>query len=64
MPYVEIKLLGSLSREQKRELAKRVTEALSEVAGKSPESVYIVFQEVEREDWAVGGILFADKQTM
>ncbi len=61
MPYVEVKLLGSLSRDQKRELAKRITQALSEVAGKNPGSIYVVFQEVEREDWAAGGILFADK---
>ncbi|HMB20147.1 MAG TPA: 4-oxalocrotonate tautomerase family protein [Spirochaetota bacterium] len=61
MPFVNIKLAGNISKEQKQELAMRVTEALQDVAGKTPASTYIVFEEVEREDWAVGGTLLSDR---
>lgn len=61
MPYVNVKTAGSLSMEQKRELAERISSALMDVAGKKPESTYIVFEEIERENWAVGGRLLSEK---
>ncbi len=61
MPYVNVKLLGTLSVEQKRELVKRITDDLREVAGKPPEATYVVIEEVPRENWAKGGVLFSDK---
>ncbi len=61
MPFVNVKVAGSLSKDQKKELAERITEALRDVAGKKPESTYIVFDEVERENWAAGGSLLTDK---
>lgn len=61
VPYVNVKLLGTLTAEQKRELAKRITVDLQEVAGKKPESTYVVIEEVPRTNWAVGGVLFSDK---
>lgn len=61
MPYINVKVAGSLSADQKRELSKKFTAALEEVAGKKPSSTYIVFEEIPREDWAVGGVLLGDK---
>jgi len=61
MPCVEVKLIGNLSKEQKSEIARDITESLYRVAGKSKSHTYVVFQEVSREDWAAGGVLFADK---
>ena len=61
MPYVNVKVLGTLTVDQKRELVKRFTNDLQEVAGKPPEYTYVVIEEVERENWAKGGVLFADK---
>jgi len=57
MPFVEIKLAGSVNREQKEELVKGVTDLLEKVAGKPPQATYVVIQEVERENWAKGGTL-------
>ncbi len=62
MPYVEVKLIGELSKEQKAKIAEDITETLFKVAGKSKDHTYVVFQEVKREDWAAGGVLFADKK--
>ena len=61
MPFVNLKIVGKLSLEQKRELARRFTEALQEVAGKPPEYTYVVIEEVERENWALGGRLLSDR---
>ncbi len=61
MPYINVKVAGTLNVDQKRELAKKFTAALEEVAGKKPSSTYIVFEEIPREDWAVGGTLLGDR---
>lgn len=61
MPFVNVKLLGTLTTDQKRDLVDRISRDLQEVAGKDPESTYIVIEEVERENWAKGGKLFSDR---
>ena len=57
MPYVNVKLAGSLSRKQKAELAEKITEALEKIANKPKNYTYIVFEEGKHEDWAIGGQL-------
>lgn len=57
MPYVNIKLAGSVSREQKAEIAKEITETLERVAHKPKSYTYITFEEVDYEDWAIAGQL-------
>ena len=58
MPIVELKLVGTLTHDQKAQISKEFTETLQRVAGKPPEYVYVLIQEVEREDWAHKGQLF------
>ncbi|OIP62565.1 MAG: 4-oxalocrotonate tautomerase [Nitrospirae bacterium CG_4_9_14_3_um_filter_53_35] len=60
MPYVNLKLLGKLSREQKAKIVKEFSETLERVAGKPSEHTYIVIEEVEKENWGKGGKLFSD----
>ena len=60
MPYVNIKLAGNVSREQKSQIAKEITEVLERVAHKPPNYTYITFEEVDYEDWAIGGKLLDD----
>ena len=57
MPYVNIKLAGSVSREQKAKIAEEITETLQRVANKPPSYTYITFEEVEYENWAIAGKL-------
>ncbi|EPG67794.1 tautomerase family protein [Leptospira wolffii] len=57
MPYVNVKVAGPLTKEQKKAIVKEITETLSKVAGKAPDSTYIVIDEVSRENWAKGGDL-------
>jgi 4-oxalocrotonate tautomerase len=60
MPYVNIKLAGSVTREQKAQIAKDFTETLERVAHKPASYTYITFEEVSYEDWAIAGSLLAD----
>jgi 4-oxalocrotonate tautomerase len=60
MPYVNIKLAGSVTREQKAQIAKEFTETLERVAQKPASYTYITFEEVSYEDWAIAGSLLAD----
>ena len=54
MPYVNVKVAGPLSREQKQEIAKEFSQTLLRVAGKPKDATYVVFDEVPRENWAQG----------
>ena len=57
MPYINVKLTGSLNKDQKKEIAKEITELMERVASKPASYTYIVFEEVKSEDWAIGGNL-------
>ena len=57
MPYVNIKLAGAVTREQKAQIAKEITETLERVAHKPKSYTYITFEEVAYEDWAIAGEL-------
>jgi len=62
MPHIQITMLKGRSVEQKRKLVQRVTDAIAEEAGATKEGVVITIVEVEREDYARGGVLMADKK--
>jgi len=54
MPYVNIKVAGKLTKEQKKQIAKEFSETLEKVASKPKDATYIVIDEVQRENWAKG----------
>jgi len=57
MPYVNIKITREgATREQKSELIARTTDLLVEVLNKNPSTTVVVIDEVEMEDWGVGGL--------
>ncbi len=57
MPIIEVKLWEGRSREQKAELARRLTDDMVEVCGCPREAVSIVFSDYPKGDWAEGGAL-------
>jgi len=61
MPLVQITMLTGRTVDQKRKLAQRITDAMIEEAGARREAVVVAFHEVERESYASGGVLMADK---
>ena len=61
MPMVQITMLQGRTADQKREIAKRITDALVEEAGVRREGIVIAFHEVSKESYASGGELMIDK---
>lgn len=57
MPYVNIRVAGTLTKSQKAKIAAGVTEVIAREANKPPEAVLIFIDEVERENIAKKGIL-------
>ncbi len=57
MPYVNIKVTETgVSKEQKAELIKGVTELLQKVLNKHPSTTYVVIEEVNMDNWGVSGV--------
>ena len=58
MPYVNIKVTGGReapSAEQKAELIAGVTDLLARVLNKNPETTVVVTDEVDMDNWGIGG---------
>lgn len=57
MPYVNIKVTREgVTADQKAELIRGVTDLLVRVLDKSPATTFVVIDEVEMEDWGIGGL--------
>lgn len=57
MPYVNIRIAGVLTREQKEKIAAEITDTLERVAHKPKSYTYIAFDELPEENWAIAGKL-------
>ena len=57
MPVVTVEWVAGRTRAQKQAVAARITAAVAEEGGVRPEDVWMVFQDVDPGDWAVGGRL-------
>lgn len=56
MPYVNIKITrDGVSAQQKARLIKGVTDLLVEVLDKNPATTMVVIDEVETDNWGIGG---------
>jgi len=57
MPYVNIRVAGTLTKDQKQKISKGVTEVIAKEANKPPETVLIFIDEVAHENIAKCGNL-------
>ena len=55
MPFVTIRILQGHPQSRKDEISRRVTDAISELAQLPRDAVWVVFEDVDAEDWYVGG---------
>jgi len=62
MVVLKVTLLEGRPLEKKRELARRLTEAAAKHLGEPKEEIRLVFYEVSKEQWAVGGVLMRDQE--
>ncbi len=57
MPYVNIKVTREgVTPEQKATLIHGVTDLLQRVLGKNPNTTFVVIDEVDLQDWGIGGL--------
>ncbi|NLY93867.1 MAG: 4-oxalocrotonate tautomerase family protein [Myxococcales bacterium] len=56
MPYVKIQIAKTgVTAEQKAELIRGATDLLHRVLDKPPSSTYVVIEEIDTDNWGVGG---------
>ena len=61
MPYVNIKITNEgVTKEAKEKLISGVTDLLSNVLNKNPATTIVVIDEVETDNWGIGGELVTE----
>lgn len=56
MPLINIKVTKEgLTVEKKEELIKKATQLLVDVLGKNPKTTVVIIDEVETDNWGIGG---------
>ena len=60
MPIVRVEMWKGISKEVKAKIAKAITDDVATIANKKPQNIVVLFNDYEKEDWAVGGELASD----
>ena len=61
MPYVKIEITReNNSKEQKQQLIQAVTYALQQILGKDPSTTFVTINEIDTDNWGIGGELVSD----
>lgn len=56
MPFVNIRITNEgATREQKQRLIQGVTDLLADVLGKNPKTTFVIIDEVDTDNWGIGG---------
>lgn len=61
MPFIDIRLAGNATREQKAAIVADVTRSMVERLGKPASAVQVVISEISTENYGSGGQLIADR---
>ena len=58
MPYVNVQITreGDTSAERKAEIIRGMTKVLQDVLGKDPNTTFVVIEEVDTDNWGIGGL--------
>ncbi len=62
MPIININLLEGRTVEQKRKLVVEITDAVVKSLNVKADTVKIILQDMAKNDYAKGGVLFMDKK--
>jgi 4-oxalocrotonate tautomerase family enzyme len=62
MPIVRVEMFPGRDGVQKEFLARSIADAVAEIAGTSREGVHVIFDDVPREEWAIGPRLAANRE--
>lgn len=63
MPYVNVRITREgATVEQKEEVVRRMTQVLVDVLGKNPETTVVVIDEVDTDNWGIGGTTVTERR--
>ena len=63
MPYVNVKITREeATSEQKADVIRRMTQGLIEVLKKNPETTVVIIEEVDTDNWGIGGITVTERR--
>ncbi|MBG9390373.1 4-oxalocrotonate tautomerase [Caenimonas aquaedulcis] len=62
MPTIRVELLEGRTPEQKKNLVQALTQAVVDTLGSKPESVDVLLFDIQRADWATGGVLWSERK--
>jgi len=63
MPYVNVRITREgATAQQKEEVIRRMTQVLVDVLGKNPETTVVVIDEVETDNWGIGGTTVTERR--
>ncbi len=61
MPIIRVEMFPGRTADQKRDLARELTDGFVRACGGPGDRLHVVITEVERENWGVGGELTANE---
>ena len=60
MPIIKVELFAGRTNEQKAAFTRAVTEIFVQVCGGTPQSVHVIFIDVQKSDWGVNGKMLSE----
>jgi len=60
MPVVQVYMYKGKTKEQKKELVRRISKDFQDVANIAPEALHILFHDTDKDDWGTKGTLASE----
>ena len=61
MPIIRVEMWEGRTKEQKKELVEVFSKEMARITGCGLDSIYVVIEDVKKENWGAGGELCSDK---
>lgn len=61
MPFITIKVLEGKTKDQKRDIAKKMTDVMSESWDMPKERIYVFIEEMDKDNYGKAGELYSDR---
>jgi 4-oxalocrotonate tautomerase len=61
MPVIRVEMWDGRTVEQKRELVEVLSKETARITGCGIESIYVIIDEIKKENWGAGGQLCSEK---
>jgi len=62
MPFVRVEMFEGRTHQQKSDLVRAITDAVTKIAKVEPEAVTVIIEELPKKNVGHGGVLVSDKE--